>query len=69
MIIKTIENLNVPTGSIVSGASFRAIRERDGYRINLGEHSGIFVPGEAAFVLSDRQNDEDGRSRRGSRYD
>lgn len=69
MIIKTTQSLTAATGQIVSGVAFRAIRERDGYRINLGEHIGIFVPGDAAFVLSDQQNDEDGRRRRGTRYD
>ncbi|MBY0011485.1 hypothetical protein [Paenibacillus typhae] len=69
MIIKTTQSLTASTGQIVSGVAFRAKRERDGYRINCGEHSGIFVPGTAAFVLSDIQLEEDGRRRRGSRYD
>jgi hypothetical protein len=69
MIIKTTQSLTAATGHIVSGVSFRAKRERDGYRITLGEHSGIFVPGTAAFVLSDQQPDENGNRRRGTRYD
>lgn len=69
MIIKTTQSLTASTGHIVSGVSFRAKRERDGYLINSGEHSGIFVPGSAAFILSDLQLEPDGRRRRGSRYD
>jgi hypothetical protein len=69
MIIKTTQSLTAPTGQIVSGVAFRAKRERDGYRINSGEHDGIFVPAAAAFVISDIQLEEDGRRRRGSRYD
>ncbi|WP_341348616.1 hypothetical protein [Paenibacillus sp. FSL H3-0469] len=69
MIIKTTQSLTAATGHIVSGVSFRAKRERDGYRINLGEHSGIFVPGNAAFILSDLQDEPDGRRRRGTRND
>ncbi|WP_438498032.1 hypothetical protein [Paenibacillus sp. IHBB 3054] len=69
MIIKTTQNLISPFGSIVSGASFRANRERDGYRITFGEYNGIYVPGNSATVLSDVQLDENGNRRRGSRYD
>lgn len=69
MIIKTTQSLTAPTGHIVAGASFRAKREQDGYLINSGEHNGIFVPGNAAFVLSDQQPDENGNRRRGTRYD
>lgn len=69
MIIKTIQNLSAPSGSIVSGVTFRATRERDGYRINSGDHSGIYVPGTCAIVLSDVQLDENGNRKRGSRYD
>lgn len=69
MIIKTTENLSSPFGSIVSGASFRARRERDGYCITLGEFTGTYVPDNSAMVLSDVQTEPDGRRRRGSRYD
>ncbi|WP_375104071.1 hypothetical protein ACDZ28_04090 [Paenibacillus sp. RS8] len=69
MIIKTTQNLSAPSGSIVSGVTFRAIRERDGYRINSGEHNGIYVPDTCAMVLSDVQVDENGNRKRGSRYD
>lgn len=68
MIIKTTINLNPPTGTIVSGVSFRAKRERDGYRINSGEHTGLFVPASAAFVLEDIEYSEDGRKRKSNSY-
>lgn len=69
MVIKTTQNIASPSGAIVSGTSFRAKRERDGYRINSGEHSGLFVPNHSAFVIFDFALETDGRSRRGKAYD
>lgn len=68
MIIKTIKNINTPVGCIVSGVSFRAQRERMGYKINIGEFKGQFITEDAAIILSDLVLDEDGRIPRGHKY-
>lgn len=68
MIIKTIKNIASPFGTIVSGASFRALREKKGYRINSGEYSGTHVQQSSAIVLSDVVRNEDGSMPRGSKY-
>ncbi|MDH6370569.1 hypothetical protein M2444_002349 [Paenibacillus sp. PastF-3] len=68
MIIKTIKNINSSAGSIVSGVSFRAQRERGGYNITFGEFKGQYIPATSAIILSDIVLDEDGKMPRGSRY-
>ncbi|MEK4187197.1 MULTISPECIES: hypothetical protein [unclassified Paenibacillus] len=68
MIIKTVKNINSPVGSIVSGVSFRAQREKNGYSITFGEFKGQYIPASSAIILSDIVHDEDGKMPRGSRY-
>ncbi|WP_379136027.1 hypothetical protein [Paenibacillus sp. sgz500958] len=68
MIIKTMKNINSPAGCIVSGVSFRANREKNGYKINSGEFKGIFIPETSAIILSDVVLNEDGRIPRGKKY-
>lgn len=51
MIIKTTQNVEAPTGSIVSGVGFRVEQERDGYRVTFGEHKGAYIPAAAAMTL------------------
>lgn len=69
MIIKTTQDLSTPNGRIVSGVAYRAQRERDGFKITLGEFNGIHVPSKSEIILSDVQVDENGNRKRGSRYD
>lgn len=69
MIIKTTQDLSTSYGRIVSGVSFRAQKERDGFKITLGEFNGIHVPSKSAIILSDVKLDENGNRKRGSRYD
>lgn len=68
MIIKTVKNINSGAGCIVSGVSFRAQRERNGYRFTSGELKGIFVPEASAIILSDVVLNEEGRIPRGQKY-
>ncbi|MFP4976366.1 hypothetical protein ACE6ED_13265 [Paenibacillus sp. CN-4] len=63
MIIKTTQNIDVPTGSIVSGVGFRAKQERDGYRVTFGEHKGAYIPATAAMVM-DMSGDKRHRGKR-----
>ncbi|MEK5417047.1 hypothetical protein [Paenibacillus sp. FSL L8-0708] len=68
MIIKTTDTLTTPRGTIVSGASFRAVRDKVGFRINSGEYSGIGVPESSAIILSNVVLDEDGKIPRNGRF-
>lgn len=68
MIIKTVKNINSAAGSIVSGVSFRAQRERNGYSITSGEFKGIFVPEASAIILSNVVLNDDGKIPRGQKY-
>lgn len=69
MIIKTTQDLSTSYGRIVSGVSFRAQKERDGFKVTLGEYNGIHIPGNSAIILSDVKLDENGNRKRGARYD
>lgn len=68
MIVKTIRNIDSAMGCVVSGASFRAQREGVGFKVNIGEFKGLFIPAEAAIVLSDIVLNDEGRIPRGQRY-
>jgi predicted membrane protein len=68
VIVKTIRNIDSKMGCVVSGASFRAQREGIGFKVNSGEFKGLFIPSEAAIVLSDIVLDDEGRIPRGKRY-
>lgn len=65
MIIKTTKLLKLEVGYIVTGVSFPAVRDKNGFRITRGEYKGMYVPGSAAMVLEDDVKvEEDGRKRR-----
>lgn len=68
MIIKTMKNINSPAGCIVSGVSFRAQHERNGFKITFGEFKGQYIPADSAIILSNIVLDEDGKIPRGQRY-
>lgn len=68
MIIKTVKNIYSETGCIVSGVSFRAQRERGGYKINSGEFKGLFIPIDSAIILSDIILTDSGKIPRGQKY-
>lgn len=63
MIIKTKTNINSHIGFIVEGVGVRAIPVPGGYKVNYGEHTGIFIPEDAAFPLNDGPKTDNRKSR------
>jgi hypothetical protein len=68
VIIKTVKNINSPAGCIVSGVSFRAQHEGNGFKVTFGEFKGQYISNDAAIIISDLVLDKDGKIPRGQKY-
>ncbi|OMF28320.1 hypothetical protein [Paenibacillus sp. FSL H8-0259] len=68
MIIKTVKNVNSPAGCIVSGVSFRAQRDHNGFKITFGEFKDQYITNDAAIIISDLVLDQGGKIPRGQKY-
>lgn len=63
MVIKAKENIFLPTGRIVSGATMRGKRVKDGLQIVGGDFDGQPVPESLVTVLYEEEAEAAGKKR------